>query len=185
MSDIVFGILVIDTDSFTTTDLAEELEEAANGEDWAWVLWELNHAYFGIIKGSLRLKGRASQIDGLDVISLGEAVDESEDSRAKWLVPAKSSTGSVHELAQRKILNFVALAYGENGKEEVEVPFVKPTERVLAPISTRKKFSGDVPGLSKGFAAPKHSGSESDEPYKAPPAPVTEGAIARKSRRGN
>ena len=193
MSDIAFGLLVDDIKLISATELADELEDAADGEEWAWVLWELNHAYFAIIKGSMRLKGRASQIEDVTVVSLGEAIDESEDSRAKWLIPAKSSSGSVHELAQKKIRNFVAEVYGMTLKEEDGTPFVKPKERVLAPISTRRKFTGKVPGdVKKPMGGSILGGSENtgsyhkpDETTTTPQPTAANGVIARKSRRGN
>jgi len=190
LSDIVFGLLVEDKQSLSATELAEELESAARGEEWSWVLWELNHAYFGIIKGSLRLKGRTSQIDDITVISLGEAIDESEDSRAKWLIPARASSGSVHELAHRKIKNFVSEVYGESVAADGEVPFVKPVERVLTPISARRKFNGEMPSGAKRSMAGISAGSENPaEKPSVPPAPTSapnaDGVIARKSRRGS
>lgn len=185
MSDIVFGFLIEDTKKFPVEEIADVLEDAAEDEEWSWVLWELNHAYFGIIKGSLTLKGRISQERDIEVISLGEAIEEAEDGRSKWIVPAKSSNGSVHELAQRKIRNFIAATYDETSKLEVEdVVLTKPKERILAPISSRRKFSGNLPSSTKSS---NNTGSESllkptssTNTEKEKPAG---GTIARKSRR--
>lgn len=184
MSDIVFGLLVENNQKFPADELVEALEDAGRDEKWSWVLWELNSAYFGVIKGSLGFKGRVSQIRRIEVISLGEALDESDDSRAKWIVPAKSSTGSVHEFAHRKIAGYVADVYGEKVKTE-EDAFVKPKERVLAPLSSRKKFKGIIPTATAHMGSEEGAMPASAKPNNPAPAASPGGDIARKSRRGN
>jgi hypothetical protein len=185
VNSVLFGILIEDGKAYPADELVEDIDSAAQGGKWSWVLWERNSTIFGIIKAELSLKGRISQLDDVEVISLGEALEESEDSRSTWIIPAKSATGSVQELAQRKILTFIADIYGGKPVDDAVKIDVKPKKVVLAPISPRKRFSGAPKGpgapVSQSVIAPSTSVTE---PAKAAPAaPVEVAQVARKSRR--
>jgi len=176
---IVFGIITPKS-RYDAPALADEIEKHGD-DDWDWVLFELNKSYHAVISGSLTMRGKVSRIKGIETTTVGEVIEGSEDNRSEWIVPRSRSGASSHQVAARKIANFIDIAYSASQPkgliQDEHRGLTHPAERkVVTP--RRRAYTGSIVAYD-----------DKEKPAQAAPASkpaVGNGKqpeMARKSRR--